>query len=80
MRKIQLSVTLETFGNRSTNGKRNKVSGYIDGNNLYEVLQEQLTEIHKIYKPNIPFEDFCDNIKGFNGDRFGKTNFENKEG
>ena len=73
MRLHQLQIRLESFGEKSTNKKRNIVRGYVDGNNIYEVLQEELKELHKIYEPNISFDEFFDNIKNFNGNRFGRT-------
>ena len=79
MRRNQLNMTLESFGENATNGKRNKLFAYIDWNNLYEVLQQELQQIHKIYFPEISFEEFCDNVKKFNGNRFGRTDIKLKE-
>lgn len=79
MRLHQLSLRVESFGESSTNNVQNKVTGYIDGNNIYEVLQEELKELHKIYKPDVTFSEFCDNVKNFNDERFGRTHIENKE-
>lgn len=79
MRKKQLTIHLESFGDCSTNGSRNKICGYVDGNDIYEVLQETLKELHKVYKPNISFTEFCDNVKNAEYVRFGRTEINNYE-
>ncbi len=80
MRKNQLSFSLETFGDQTPNKKRNfKLHGYIDANNLEEVLNEQLKEIHKLFRPDMSFENFVEKIKDFNGQRFGDKEITTRE-
>lgn len=73
MRKIQLSFTIESFYEYAENGKRQVVRGYIDANNLSELLREHLDSIRSIYAEELSFEEFLDGIKGHDYRRFGKT-------
>ena len=69
MRRNQLSFTMEIF-----DGKENpKLKGYIDANSLVEVMHEMMLESYKIYAKNMSFEEFCDYVRDFNEQRFGRT-------
>ncbi len=78
MRKIQLSFTIESFYEYADNGKRQVVKGYIDANNLSELLKEQLDCIRSIYAEKLSIDEFLDELKEYEYKRFGRTEVTSK--
>ncbi len=78
MRKIQLSFTIESFYEYADNGKRQVVKGYIDANNLSELLKEQLESIRSIYAEKLSIDEFLDELKEYEYKRFGRTEVTSK--
>ena len=79
MRKMQLSFTIESFHELADNGERQVVKGYIDANNVYEVLKEEIEALREIYDKNSSFEEFCHRIQSYDKPRFGCTEIDKKD-
>lgn len=74
MRKNQLSFKIESFGDQAQDGYNQKLTGYIDGNGIYEVLSEELKVIHGIYGKGTSFSDFLSYIRDYDDkQRLGRT-------
>ena len=73
MRKIQMLFRIENFGEMAANGERQVISGYIDANNILEVLREEIDELREIYDKEVSFADFCQMIEKYDERRFGRT-------
>lgn len=78
MRKIQLSFTIESFYEHADNGKRQVVKGYVDANNLFELLKEQIDSIRSIYYDDLSIDQFLDELKKLDYKRFGRTEINSK--
>ena len=76
MRKIQLSFKIDNFAEMAPNGEHQVIKGYIDGNNIYEVLKEEIEALRGVYAKEISFAEFCQQIENFDGARFGATEVE----
>lgn len=79
MRKIQLSFKIENFAEMAPNGERQVIKGYIDANNILEVLKEEIDLLRQVYTKDISFADFCHMIENYEGSRFGATEFHAKD-
>ena len=73
MRRNQLSCTIESFKDQAKNNYNHKLSFYIDGNNIHEVMKDMLSILNYVYDKETPFDEFIDKIKNFDGRRFGRT-------
>ena len=58
MRKNQLSITLERFGDQSRNGHGERFVIYSDGNGLPEVIDAALEKLRVEYYPQLGREEF----------------------
>lgn len=58
MRKFQLSLKIESFGELARNGQSMKLEAYIDGNNPAEIFKIAMIEIYKIY--GVGYGDFVE--------------------
>lgn len=72
MRRIQLTFSIENFAKEG----RFKARGYIDANKPIEIAQQFVNELRKIYAPKLSFEDFCQQVKDFDEQRFGRTDVD----
>ncbi len=70
MRRNQLSFSIENFDKQGNT----KVHGYIDANNMAEVLHDMLLACRDIYAPEMPAQDFFKSVTDFSEPRFGRTN------
>ena len=59
MRKNQLRIALERFGDESKNGTSECFGVYSDGNELPAVLARALEKLREEYYPDLGWEDFC---------------------
>lgn len=50
MRKVQITIQMEIFGDQAVNGQSEKITVYADGNNVWEVIcagQDELIQAVK---------------------------------
>ena len=75
MRRNQLSLTLESFGDQAPDGKYSKTKAYIDGNSIYKVSRDFLTLVHSVYAEETEFSTFVQRILE-EKDTFGRFDAE----
>ncbi len=69
MRRKQLTFKVEDY----SSDNNFCIEGYIDANDICELLHELLVEFRNIYEPNLSSEDFISKVAGCSGKRFGAT-------
>lgn len=73
MRKIQMSFTIESFGDCAEDGKHQIVRGYNDANNIHEILKEEIKALNELYDKESTYDELIEKIESFDNIRSDVT-------